>query len=149
MAFLLDGILPLACVFGAFTLLYVINVLFGILAGYLGGTEIFSWKRLIRAALKILLCAATMFVIVIAFNLIAYGLEQYDADIDKTIVDIISLSAFVLLFARGFTANAVDLYAKICELFDISDDAFFAALSVGVTDPKDGEAYLTGQDEKK
>lgn len=125
MLFLLVGIIPVACVFGAFALVYIANIFFGISVNCIAGTQVFEWRRLLRSILKIVLAGVTMFIIVVAFNLFAYGLEQYNVEISATITSIISVGTFILLFAKGFATTAVDVYTKIRALFEIKDNTEF------------------------
>ncbi|MEG0913717.1 MAG: hypothetical protein RSG53_08930 [Oscillospiraceae bacterium] len=140
MNFLIDGILPVACVFGAFALVYIANIFFGISVNCIAGLEVFEWRRLLRSVLRILLTAFTMFIIVVAFNLIAFGLRQYDVAIKEGITSIISVGVFILLFAKGFAATAVDVYEKIRALYEIKDNTTFdleALANMAITRPTD------------
>lgn len=140
MLFLLEGIIPVACVFGAFALVYIANIFFGISVNCITGTQVFEWRRLFRSILKIVLAGVTMFIIVVAFNLVAFGLQQYNAEINQTIVSIISVGTFILLFAKGFAATAVDVYTKIRALFEIKDNTEFdleVIANMAITRPPD------------
>lgn len=125
MSNLIDGYIPAACVYGAFALVYMLNILFGVVTNCIVDGQTFDGKKLLNSFLKITLVGATMVGIVVAFNLLIIGIEQFNVEIKEMVVSVISLGTFILLFIKGFVQTAIDVYNKIKALFEINDKTEF------------------------
>lgn len=142
MANLLTGIIPAACVLGAFALIYVANTMFGVINNcVITKTEKFSFAKFMQPFLKVFLAAFTMAVIVFSFNLISLGLDQFgEISVSDTVLSIISIGTFIMLFTKGFIITAVDVYGKIRDLFEIKDNTTFdteAVANMAISRPAD------------
>ncbi len=124
MSSILEGLVPMAYVFGAFSVIYITDILFTAVVGLIDSDAGFDWQAILRSFLRIVVSAATMVLIVIAFNLIALGLNEFDEQISRTLIDAVSVGTFILLFSRGFVQTALGVYEKLKDLFEIGDEIY-------------------------
>ena len=122
---LINGYIPASCIFGAFALVYILNIFFGVVTNCVVGGKKFDGRRIVNSLIKVLLAGVTMAGIVVAFNLLFYGIEQFNVEIKDMVTPIISTGTFILLFIKGFVQTAVDVYGKIKALFEINDKTEF------------------------
>ena len=53
------------------------------------------------------------------FNLLQYGAAQYDISISDTVIQVINVGMFLMLYATAFGQTCTDIYNKIKSMFEI------------------------------
>lgn len=119
----LQGIEPITVVYLSFSIVYLLNMIGGVLINcQIDKTEKFELRKLLISFEKVLFCALTMFGLVCATNMMAQGLFQIEKELETVITSIISIGAFALIFAKGFLQKTYDLVDKVKYLLEIQSE---------------------------
>ena len=116
----LNGLFPMACIYGAYALSYFSNMVLGVCYNCLINGEHFDIMRIFKSFLKLLVVAVVTACVVIGFNLLQIGAQLYGMEITDSVTNVISIASFLALFAGGFTSVVQDVHDKIKAIFEIS-----------------------------
>lgn len=117
----LQGIIPVAVVYIGFSIVYLLNMIGGVIINcQIDRSQKFSIGKFLLSFEKVIFCAIVMFGVVVALNLVNYGLFTFSPEMHDMITAIISIGTFILLFAKGFLQKGSDLVEKIKYLLEIS-----------------------------
>ena len=116
---LFNNILPMACIYCAFALVNVMNIVLGTCNNCFINNEPFEFRRILISLLKILLAAFVTASVVLGFNLLQYGASLYDISISDTVIQVINIGMFLTLYATAFGQTCIDIYNKIKSMFEI------------------------------
>lgn len=100
------------CAFGAFALVYLTNIIYGLTINCLVNGQKFDGSKLAKSAMKIAVSGITLAAIVAAFRLVASGAGAFGYDISPLTLGVVSVGTYVLLFIKGFFQAAADVYTK-------------------------------------
>ena len=117
---LINGLLPMACIYGAYALSYFSNMVLGVCYNCLINGDKFDIMRIFKSLLKLLVVAVVTACVVIGFNLLQIGAQMFGLEITDSVTHVISIASFLALFAGGFVSVVKDVYEKIKAIFEIS-----------------------------
>lgn len=119
---ILTGLKPIAAVYLGFAIVYLLNMMGGIIINcQITKEETFSFGKLFLSFEKVIFCGITLGGLVISTNLVTQGLFTINNELTEIVTSVISLGIFALVFAKGFIQKALDLVSKIKYLFEITD----------------------------
>lgn len=116
---LLNNLIPMGCIYGAFAMVNFTNIVLGTCNNCLINNEKFEFRRILVSLLKLLLVAFVTVSVVIGFNLLQYGASLYDITISDTVIQVINIGTFLMLYATAFGQTCTDIYNKIKSMFEI------------------------------
>lgn len=116
---LFNNIIPMACIYGAFAMVNFMNIVLGTCNNCLINNEKFEGRRILISFLKLLLVAFVTTSVVVGFNLLQFGAAQYDISISDTVIQVINVGMFLMLYATAFGQTCTDIYNKIKSMFEI------------------------------
>ena len=119
LSFLINNIYPMICIYGAFALVNVMNIVLGTCNNCLINNEKFEFRRILISLLKVLLAAFVTTSVVVGFNLLQFGAGMYDIAISDTVIQVINVGMFLTLYATAFGQICTDIYNKIKYMFEI------------------------------
>ncbi len=104
--------------FGAFAFIYMSDILLGLINNVLLQGEKFEWKKLCNSLLRVLVGAFVMLALILAVILI----EKTKIEVSSDVMSVVSISAFVVLFWKGYREGMVGIYEKLRGMFAIEDN---------------------------
>ena len=116
---LFDNIVPMSCIYGAFAIVNFMNIVLGTCNNCLINNEKFEIRRILVSFLRLLLVAFVTISVLIGFNLLQFGAALYDISISDTVIQVINIGMFLLLYATAFGQTCTDIYNKIKSMFEI------------------------------
>lgn len=116
---LLNNLIPMACIYGAYALTYFANMVLGVANNCLVNGDKFDFTRILKSFLKLIVVAVVTACVVAGFELIQNGAEMYGLDITDSVMNVVSIASFLGLFAGGFGQVVKDVYDKIKAIFEI------------------------------
>lgn len=117
---LINGLVPMGCIYGAYALSYLANMVLGVCYNCLIHGERFDIMRIFKSFLKLLVVAIVTACVVVGFNLLQMGAQMFGLDITDSVTNVVSIASFLALFAGGFVSVVQDVYEKIKAIFEIS-----------------------------
>ena len=122
MEFLIDNLIPIMAIFGAFGVAYVVNIILGVFNNCVRDGETFNFKRCFISLLEVVVVGIVVLATNAAFNLIQFGAELYGWDISDEVLSVANIGLFIALFGKGFAQCVLDVRNKINALFEINVD---------------------------
>lgn len=116
---LFNNIIPMGCIYGAFALVNIMNIVLGTCNNCLINNEPFEFRRILVSLLKLVLTAFVTASVVVGFNLLQFGATLYDIAISDTVIQVINIGMFLALYATAFGQTCTDIYNKIKSMFEI------------------------------
>ena len=116
---LLNNLIPMGCIYGAFAMVNFMNIVLGTCNNCLINNEKFEFRCILVSLLKLLLVAFVTVSVVVGFNLLQYGASLYDITISDTVIQVINIGTFLMLYATAFGQTCTDIYNKIKSMFEI------------------------------
>ncbi len=131
--------------FVAFAFIYISDILLGLINNVLIKGQKFEWKRLLDSIIKVIVGALVLVALIFAVFLF----EKTDVNVSQEVINVVSISTFVMLFWKGYKEGMVGIYEKLREMFSISDDNANSANSQTVDPEVNNPADYMGPNENE
>jgi hypothetical protein len=140
---ILEGWLIMALSFGIFAMVYITNIIAGVIENCVIKRQQFEITRLINSLVKVAMAAVLSAVLLIGFNTITLIIQHFGIAIPEAATSTITLGAFLLLYINGFFQTANDIYTKIKGWFEITEIETFLPARTETEMPPIEESGIT------
>lgn len=113
--------------YGAFSIVYILNMVFGLYQNCVKGNESFDFKRLLTSLVEQVGYGVALVGIAFVFQLLSGVIAYFGTAIPADITTAISIGTFILLFLKGTLLTLFDLLDKFKNKFEIADNVDYTA----------------------
>jgi hypothetical protein len=116
---LLNGWLPVILAFAIFAVVYLTDMITGVVENCIFNGKKFEIKRLLQSFIKIVMAGIVTVIIIVCINCFWEIIGVYDFVIPDIATEAASLVVFALLYLNGFLKKVKQLYNKIQVWLDL------------------------------
>ena len=119
-----NGLAFMLLAFLIFAIMYLLNIVAGIIENCLRQKKKFEFERLRNSIILILMALIISIALVVCFNILTIILETLGITIPETATTVTTIGSFIVLYIKGFIQTVNDLFLKIKGWFGINDTEY-------------------------